>query len=79
MMKRLRWLLVGALLGVGAYLWLTSKAKRAAPAARRDVEDAARRAGGALRGLGDRVVDALREGRRAMDERETELRRELLS
>jgi hypothetical protein len=78
MLKRLRWLFVGALLGVFAYLWLTNKAKQKVPEARRDVEDAARRAGGALRDVGDRLVEALREGKRAMDEREGELRREYL-
>ena len=79
MLKRSRWLLMGALLGVFAYLWLTKKARQKVPEARRDVEDAARRAGGALRDIGDRLVEAVREGKRAMDEREDELRREYLS
>ena len=68
MLKRVRWLATGVAVGAGASLWAERKAK--AVAARYRPSTAAGRA----IGLPGEVVAALREGRRAMKEKEAELR-----
>ena len=65
MLKRVRWLTAGAAFGFGGALWLQRKVKTAA--------DRYRPVGLAGAAAG-RAKDALEEGRRAMQEREAELR-----
>lgn len=78
MFKRLRWLILGALLGIAAYLWVTRRAREARDAVPDAGRDLARQATETVRDIADRLRDAVREGRAAMDERDAELRREIL-
>lgn len=83
MLKRLRWMLFGALCAGAAYAWVVGRnrselPRRAEELARRAGEDAAQRAGVAIRDLSARAQDAYREGRQVMEAREEELRREIL-
>jgi hypothetical protein len=75
MIKRLRWLVLGAIFGVVAYQWATRRAREALPSAGRDL---ARSATDGMRELGARVREAIAAGADAMREREDELRGELL-
>jgi hypothetical protein len=65
MLKRVRWLTTGVAVGVGTSMWLQRRLRTAAQRYR-----PASLAGGAA----TRVRDALDEGRRAMRQREAELR-----
>ncbi|HVL81904.1 MAG TPA: hypothetical protein VM840_09965 [Actinomycetota bacterium] len=81
MLKRIRWLLLGAMAGVGLYVWAREKAKqmptKAVDAAAARGAEVAQSATARGRELGARLREALREGREAMREREAELRAEL--
>ena len=81
MLKRLRWLILGALLGVVAYLWVREKARqmpsRAVDAAAERGSEFAQSAATRGRDFGSRLKEALREGREAMHAKEAELRAEL--
>lgn len=57
MMKRLRWMTIGAALGIWGYIRLTNKAREKVPEARQ----AALRARGSLRQMSERFVAVLRE------------------
>jgi len=74
MLKRIRWMLMGAGLGIGTSFWLVrtvrQKVQRFAP--RRVGGDVA----GSVRGLGTDVRAAVAEGRLAMREREAQLQAE---
>jgi hypothetical protein len=74
MFKRMRWIGAGAIVGVGASVWTQRKARTVAaryrPAGRVG-------AAGAAQQWPARVRAAVGEGRRAMQEREAELRRRL--
>ncbi len=83
MLKRLRWMLIGALCAGAAYAWVVGRnrsdlPRRAEELARRAGEDALRRGGTAVRDLSARAKDAYREGHQVMEAREEELRREIL-
>jgi hypothetical protein len=65
MFKRLRWLGTGLALGVGGSLWAQRKMK---------VLASRYRPAGMAQGAAGRALDAWREGRVAMREREAELR-----
>lgn len=77
MMKRIRWIMIGAAIGVAGYLW----AKRRAGEAKQVLPEHSREAVAVVRQraheIGERLRDALAEGREAMHERELELRTEL--
>lgn len=81
-MKRMRWLVLGGVLGVAGYVWASRKVRDAVPSARRELArsagERARTMGERARELGARVREAVAEGREAMAGREEELRRELL-
>lgn len=66
MFKRMRWLATGLVVGAGGSVWAQRKAKevasRYAPA-------------GVAQDAANRALDALKEGRTAMREREAQLRR----
>lgn len=74
-MRRLFWAFlgvgVGAAVGVAAVRWAGRTKKRYSP------PNLARGAGRAAEGLAERLQGAIEEGRRAMEEREAELRAEL--
>jgi hypothetical protein len=74
MFKRMRWIGAGAIVGVGASVWTQRKARMVAARYR-----PAGRVGsaGAVQQWPGRVRAAVGEGRRAMHEREAELRRRL--
>ena len=65
MLKRLRWLTAGAAFGFGGAVWLQRKVKAATDRYR---------PAGVAGAAAARAKDALEEGRRAMQEREAELR-----
>ncbi len=71
-MKRVVWFTMGAAAGVAGTTWTQRKVKQAAAAAK--PRAVATRAAGAVRSRGADFVDALREGRLAMHQREAELR-----
>ena len=73
MIKRLRWMLIGAAAGAAGFVWLSRKAKDAAPA-----KDAVAQARTTSRELGARLRDALRDGRAAFEDTRRDLSRELL-
>ena len=85
MFKRLRWLSIGAVLGVWAYLWARERARAAAKGfgpklAAKAVQGAEGSRSAAYekgRELGARLRDALREGREAMAAKEAELREQI--
>ena len=72
MLKRLRWMVVGALLAGALYVWLSGRLRTGTP------ERLASDAGRATRDLGERMRAAWHEGRDEMSRREDELRRDLL-
>ncbi|MBV9661443.1 MAG: hypothetical protein JO337_09820 [Acidimicrobiales bacterium] len=65
MLKRIRWLGAGLAVGVGGSIWAQRKMKSVA---------SRYRPAGVAQGAATRAVDAWREGRSAMKEREAELR-----
>jgi hypothetical protein len=72
MPRRVRWFGAGAAVGVGASVWAQRKLRAAAARYRpRGLVDTA---GGRARALPGDVRAALRDGRRAMRQREAELR-----
>ncbi|MDQ6839999.1 MAG: hypothetical protein M3256_17515 [Actinomycetota bacterium] len=75
MLKRLRWITMGAAVGFGGSVWAQRRVKRTVERFLPDRvgSDAVQRA----RYLADDVRDALKEGRTAMHVREEELRRQL--
>lgn len=77
MFKRLFWLAVGVGLGFGLSIWLARAMRRTAE--RYTPESIAGRVADGLRELGHELSEAVREGREAMAERETELRAELVN
>jgi hypothetical protein len=82
MMKRLRWTVIGAGLGIGAYVYVKRKIREAIPKAGRHLAEDVRDLAGDVKetagDLGARLREAVAEGRVAMAEREEELRRQLL-
>lgn len=72
MFKRLFWLCVGVGLGFGLSVWMARAVKRTAE--RYTPESVAGRLGDALADFGRELREAVREGRKAMAEREAELR-----
>ncbi|HEX5614053.1 MAG TPA: hypothetical protein VFZ83_02760 [Acidimicrobiia bacterium] len=72
MIKRLFWLVVGFVLGVGSSFAVVRRLRRAA--ARYAPPEVAQRWGRHARGIGHDVRAALDEGRSAMRSREAELR-----
>ncbi|HTN78357.1 MAG TPA: hypothetical protein VMK16_01690 [Acidimicrobiales bacterium] len=74
-MKRVVWFTVGAAAGVAGTAWTQKKVKQAAAAAR--PRAVANRAAGVVRQRGSDLVDAIREGRLAMQQKEAQLRAEL--
>ncbi|HMK12146.1 MAG TPA: hypothetical protein VK461_11230 [Acidimicrobiales bacterium] len=74
-MKRVVWFTAGAVAGVAGTAWTQKKVKQAAAAAK--PRAVATRAAGAVRQRGADLIDALREGRLAMQQKEAELRAEL--
>jgi hypothetical protein len=74
-MKRVVWFTMGAAAGVVGTTWTQRKVKQAAAAAK--PRAVATRAAGAVRSRGADFVDAVREGRLAMHQREAELRAQL--
>jgi hypothetical protein len=75
MMKRLRWLLIGAAVGAVGVSWITRRAREAVP---QKGADAFRSAREGLSSFGSRLRDALREGRRAAEDKRRELSEELI-
>jgi hypothetical protein len=65
MFKRLRWMLSGAAIGAGGTIWAQRKMRAVA---------SRYRPAGVAQGAASRAIDAWREGRIAMREREAELR-----
>lgn len=78
MFKRLRWMVLGAVLAFVAYRWLSEQARERVREMPRAGEEVARRARREAQGLAGRLAEAWREGREAMAAREDELRREIL-
>ena len=74
-MKRVVWFTMGAAAGVAGTTWTQRKVKQAAAAAK--PRAVATRAAGAVRQRGSDLVDAIREGRLAMQQKEAELRSQL--
>jgi hypothetical protein len=74
-MKRVFWFTAGAAAGAAGTTWVQRKVKHAAAAAKPSA--VATRAAGAVRARGADLVDAVREGRLAMRQREAELRAQL--
>ena len=77
MFKRLFWLLIGAGFGFGVSFWVVRTVR--ATVERYTPERVSADLAGALRGFGADLRAAAAEGREAMRERETELRRQLES
>lgn len=75
MIKRLRWMLLGAAATVGAYVWLKGKTKERVPSGGSDALRAAR---DTARDLGARLREAIREGRETAEGTREQLERELL-
>lgn len=75
MLKRVRWIGTGAVLGAGGSIWAQQALRRRVRRLRPD--SLARRAVEGARTLGADVGGALGEGRQAMREREAELRARL--
>jgi hypothetical protein len=72
MFKRVRWMGLGAVLGVSGTVWLQLKLRRTAQ--RYLLPEIGSRVADRARGFGDEVRGAVTEGRHAMQEREAELR-----
>lgn len=75
MFKRLFWLTVGVMLGLGASVWFMRFVRESV--ARLSPERVSRDLAGGLRRAGDEIAAALREGGETMRAREQELRHEL--
>lgn len=71
-MRRVTWFVTGAAAGAAGARYATRKVKQTAE--RFTPTNVARSAAGGARAAGHRVVDAVREGRAAMHEREDELK-----
>ncbi len=78
MFRRLRWMIIGAVLGLIALRWLRDKADEARVSVPGNGQELVGKAREGVRDFGDRFRDAVREGLEAMSEREDELRREIL-
>ena len=76
MFKRLFWLSVGLGMGLGVSFWLTRVVRQTA--ARYSPERLGEDLAGAVRGLSTDLRAAVREGREAMRDRESELRERLV-
>lgn len=72
MLKRLRWMVIGAVLAGVLYVWLSGRVRNSS--AERVAYEAARTS----RELGERLRSAWREGREEMSRKQDELRREFL-
>lgn len=77
MFRRLRWMIIGAVLGLLVLRWLRDKADEARVSVPGGQEFVGKAKEG-FRDFGDRFKEAVQEGLEAMSERETELRREIL-
>lgn len=83
MFKRIRWMMLGAIGGVAAYLWAKRRMGEVLPQASEEV--ARRTQAGLGRGadrlneLGSRLAEAVAEGRRAMRDEQARLEAELLT
>jgi hypothetical protein len=75
MFKRARWASIGYLAGIGTSVYVARRAKEVAR--RYTPPELAGRVSDSVSATGDRLRDAIAEGRAAMREREGELRREV--
>lgn len=75
MFRRLLWLTIGIMVGLGASLWITRFVRESL--ARLAPERVAGELAGGLRRAGDELAAALRVARQTMREREQELRQGL--
>jgi hypothetical protein len=74
MFKRLRWLILGAIIGVFVYRKARSRVRQAAPQGGELIASASEGA----RRIGERLTDALVAGRQAMREEQERLEAEIL-
>ncbi|HVE92440.1 MAG TPA: hypothetical protein VNE62_09120 [Actinomycetota bacterium] len=79
MFKRIRWMSIGAILGVWAYLWTRERARSLRPQPAVIAKQGSSKAYEKGLELGQRLRTALKESRTAMQERERELRSTLAS
>lgn len=79
MFKRIFWLTVGYLAGIGSSFWMIRRLQRrlAAAVARYAPAEVRARVGGTVVGVGATMRASVDEGRRAMRERESQLRHDL--
>lgn len=75
MIKRLRWMAIGAGLGLAGWFWLTRRGREVVPEAAGELVESAR---AGAREFGARLREAVEEGRLTMIERQRELESELL-
>lgn len=75
MFKRLFWLVIGVGFGFGMSFWLMRVVRETVE--RYSPENVQKELAGALRSLGADLREAVKEGRQAMQERESELRAQL--